>query len=249
MAEYFVKYPNLPEGRVTLAAAGDYKEIKEALANEGIKTLSFSNRILPDETKRHSDMLICHIGGEYIFCEPDINHDILKASGFSVLFSDRIKEKYPDDVKLNIAVSKSFYICNPKTADSLITVKLSATKKLYPVKQGYTKCSVCFVTENAVITEDPSIYEVLTGSEIDVLLISQGDIYLSEAHSGFFGGSSGKISRDILAVTGELKYHRDEKLIRQFCEKHGVKIKELKKGRITDIGGILPLKEKRIRLR
>lgn len=246
MKEQFLTYPNLPENKVTLAAVGDYPEIVEALNNEGIKAVSFRSKILPDETQNHADMLLCHIGDDRIFAAPEIDTSFLKKLGFTVYSSDGIASTYPDDVKLNAAVGKGFYIYNPKTIDNYLNDELILTGFIgIPVHQGYSKCSVCLLTENAVITEDPSIFKALQKTGIDVLLISQGDIYLSEKHSGFFGGSTGKINKDTLAITGELKYHKDADSIKNFCSKHGVKIKELKKGRIIDIGSILPLLEMR----
>lgn len=245
MKEVFVASPNLPKGKVTLAAVGDYPEIKEALNKEGIKTISFENKALSEEVCRHSDMLICHTGKNFLYCEPETDTEFLESLGFETEITDKLGGSYPDDVKLNVAISNSFFICNPKTADEYLTGELIIKGKIpYYVKQGYTKCSVCLVTENALITEDPSIYETLKDTSLDVLLISQGDIYLSAKHSGFFGGSSGKIAKNVLAVTGELKYHKDGERIRGFCEKYEVEIKELKKGKIIDVGGILPLKEK-----
>lgn len=245
MKESYIINPNLPEGKVTLAAAGGYPEIIEALNSEGIKTLSFENSILPEEICRHSDMHICHMGGKSVYCSPEADTVFLESHGFETEFTDKTGKSYPDDVKLNAAIGKDFFICNPKTVDERIIKKLiSDGKTPFYVNQGYTKCSVCFVTESAIITEDRSIYEALK-DRIDVLLISKGDIFLSDKHYGFFGGSSGKISKDTLAITGELKYHKDEGRIKSFCEKHLIKIKELNKGRIIDIGSILPLLEMR----
>lgn len=245
MKERFIEHPNLPEGRVTLAAVGNYPEIINSLNNGGIKTVSFESRTLPEEISRHSDMLLCHTGDNTLFCEPDADASYLKALGFIVNTTESLKNSYPDDVKLNLAVGKDFFICNPKTADSSVQNELIIKGKApFYVNQGYTKCSVCFITEDAIITEDESVYNALKNS-IDVLLISKGDIYLSDKHYGFFGGSSGKISKDTLAITGELKYHKDENRIRAFCEEHQIHIKELKKGRIIDIGSILPLTEMR----
>ncbi len=240
----FILTPNLPERRVTLAAAGNYPEIISALHGIGINTISLESKILPDEVSRHQDMLLCHIGENRAFLSPEISPDTLIKEGFSVQPGESLGSAYPFDVKLNVAVSRNFFIYNPKTADSSLVKELLGTgKRGIEAKQGYTKCSVCFVTENAVITEDPSVYEALKGTDIHTLLISKGDVYLSDTHYGFFGGAAGKIDSTTLAVTGELQHHTDGKKIQEFCNNHGVKILELTNGRITDIGGILPIKE------
>ncbi len=244
--EQFVKIPNSPEGKVTLAAAGDYPAITDALKNEGIKIISLKNNILPDEVSSHSDMLLCHTGENRIFIDPSQDADIFIREGFFAQKASPLSGKYPFDAGLNLAVSDNYFICNKKSADKYLHEHLSDSKKnVFYVNQGYTKCSVCFVACNAVITEDPSVAQALKETEIDVLLISKGDVYLSDKHYGFFGGSTGKLDKYTLAVTGEMKYHRDAEKIITFCKKHGVRIKELTKGRITDIGGILPLKEER----
>ena len=246
MTTDFLQYPNLPEGRVSLALAGNYPEIVSALEKEGIKILSFSSSILPEETASHQDMLLCHTGNEYIFIEPTQSPLQLEKEGFSVIKAHKAGAEYPEDVKLNTAVSKDFFVCNKKTCDKGLFAFLEKSGKApILVKQGYSKCSVCFVTENAVITEDEGIRDALRRQGTDVLFISKGDIFLSGKHYGFFGGSSGKIDKNLLAVTGELKFHRDGEKIKAFCAEHKVDILELKKGRIIDIGGILPLKEKR----
>lgn len=244
--EHFIKSPNCPEGKVTLAVAANYPEITAALKNEGIRVISLKNDVLSDEVSAHSDMLLCHTGDQEIFIDPSQNTDKFIYEGFNIQKVSPLFEKYPFDARLNIAAADNYFICNKKSADkNLYEFLLSCGKKPFYVNQGYTKCSVCFVTENAVITEDFSIASALKYSGIEVLVISKGDICLSDKHYGFFGGSTGKTDKYTLAVTGEMKYHSDAEKIIRFCEKHGVKIKELIKGRITDIGGILPLKEKR----
>lgn len=242
--EAFLKVPNLPESKVTLAAVGNYPVIKDALIKEGIRVLSLESNILPAEVSRHSDMLLCHIRENTVFSAPDIDKSILEKEGFSVIHTEILKNAYPDDVKLNCAVSDTFFICNKKTVDiSIHDMLIKQEKKPIYVNQGYSKCSVCFVTENAVITEDKGIFEALKNNGIDTLLISKGDIYLSDSHYGFFGGCTGKLGKNVLAVTGNLRYHKDRERISDFCKKYGVRIKELTKGRLSDIGGILPLKE------
>lgn len=239
----FISHPNLPENKITLAAVGNYPKIISSLQSMGIRTLSLESSILSTEVSRHQDILMCHTGENRIFLSPEINPEALENEGFTVITGEKIEKDYPRDVKLNVAVSRDFFICNPKTADaSLINELKNSGKREIHTNQGYTKCSVCFITENALITEDPSIYEALRGTDIAALFISKGDIYLSDEHYGFFGGSTGKIDKHTLAVTGELKYHKDGEKIKDFCKSHGIEILELTKGKITDIGGILPLK-------
>ena len=239
----FVTVPNLPEKRISLAAAGNYPVIISALKELGIRALSLESSILPSEVSRHQDMLLCHTGENRLFLDPSADKAPLENEGFSVLTGEEIGSTYPADVKLNVTVSRDFFIYNPKTADSSLINELKKSgKREIKTKQGYTKCSACLVTENALITEDPSIYEALKNTDIHTLLISKGDIYLSDTHCGFLGGSTGKIDKSTLALTGSLKYHSDGSKIRDFCLSHGVTILELTEGKIIDIGGILPLK-------
>ena len=238
----FITTPNLPDGKISLAAAGNYPEIIRALHNMGIRTLSLESSILPEEVSRHQDMLLCHTGENEIFLSPEFSPVSLTEEGFTVRHTAPLGDTYPHDVKLNVAVSRDFFVVNPKTADTALSEALTLSgRRAIPVKQGYSKCSLCMVTENAVITEDPSIYEALSSTDIDTLLISKGDIYLSDTHCGFFGGSTGKLSSDTLAVTGSLSTHRDGEKIKDFCKKHGVSILELTQNKIIDVGGILPL--------
>lgn len=240
----FVNYPNLPEGRIKLAAVGNYPGIIRALHLLGIKTVSLESDVLPEEISRHQDMLLCHTGENTIFLDPGQDKARLENEGFTVRTTAPLKSTYPGDALLNVAVGRDFFIYNPKSADpSLVSVLTESGKRPVKVKQGYTKCSVCIISENALITEDPSIYEALRDTGTDVLLISKGDIYLSDEHYGFFGGSTGKTDKYTLAVTGSLSHHSDGEKIKDFCKSHGVSILELTKGKITDIGGILPLTE------
>ena len=237
--------PNLPEKRISLAAVGNYPGIISALHTLGIDTLSFKSDILPSETARHQDMLLCHTGENRIFLAPDLSPDTLIKKGFSVKTGEEMGSTYPSDVKLNVAVSRDFFIYNPKTASDLLVAELiKLGKRGIAVKQGYTKCSVCFVTENALITDDESVYEAVKSADISTLLISKGDIYLSDTHYGFIGGATGKIDKTTLAVTGSLQYHSDGNKIKEFCKSHGVSVFELTDGRIIDVGGILPLKQR-----
>ena len=242
----FITVPNLPEAPVTLAAVCDNAPLTKALNALGVAAVCpVPNPILPEETARHADMLLCHTGGNVCFVSPEQTAlaERLRRDGFTVYFSAQPGTAYPNDIRLNAAVGRDFALGLIDRIDAGLAAYLRETgRTLIPVKQGYAKCGLCFVMEHAFITEDPSLAGALERRGADVLRIAPGDVYLSERHHGFFGGATGKIAPDRLAVTGSLARHRDGDRIRAFCAKHGVEVVELMNGRIIDIGGILPLK-------
>lgn len=239
----FVINPNLPDKKIALCAVQYDTKIITALHNMGIDTLSpEKDNNLSEEVNSHADMLLCHTGGNKIILAPSQRklYNELKLRGFEAAFSEELKECYPEDILLNVAVSKAFACGNFSFTSKILLENLSG-KALINVKQGYTKCSLCFVSEKAYITEDTSIATALKNHGYDVLLIEKGDIFLSEKHFGFFGGATGKISQNELAICGKLSTHRSCKEIVAFLREHNVTPVELFDGQIKDIGGILPL--------
>lgn len=241
-----LEIPNLPQKAVRTAvmqpcAAAD------RLRGMGLTVLSpVPNALLPAETACHADMLMCHAGGSAVFLEPAqaFLGTAMCFLGFGVHFSVPLGRAYPADVPLNVAVGKGFTLGNmPHVDPSLRAFLEQSGRRLIRVKQGYARCSLCFVAENAFITEDSGIAAALQKEGADVLLISAGTVALSKAHTGFFGGAAGLISPDTLAVNGRLDTHADGALITAFLKKYGVRALELTDGNITDIGGILPLTE------
>ncbi len=238
--------PNLPKREVRLAAvqAGPWAAVLEKY---GVRVLSPApETALPAETAGHADMLLCHAGGRTVFAAPSQTAlaEKLAVLGFEVRFSSPLGGEYPMDVRLNVSVCKTFALGNLKHAEpSLVSLLAQSGRRLLHTRQGYAKCSLCFVAENAFITEDTGIANVLRREGMEVLLISAGDVALSDAHTGFFGGASGLIAPDTLAVNGSLNTHRDADNIAAFLIKYGVRALSLSSGPVTDIGGILPLME------
>jgi len=111
------------------------------------------------------------------------------------------------------------------------------------VNQGYSKCSVCVINENAIITSDLGIAKKCDLFGIDVLVIDDSCISLNGVSHGFIGGSSGLISPELLAVNGNIKLHKNYDNISNFCNKYNVNIISLHCGEIEDIGSIICLTE------
>ena len=111
------------------------------------------------------------------------------------------------------------------------------------VNQGYSKCSICIVDENSIITSDNGIYNECIKHNIDCLLIRQGYIDLFNMDYGFIGGCSGLLCNDELSFYGDIKKHPDYKKILHFVKSKNKKIISLSDENLLDLGSIIPLKE------
>lgn len=149
--------------------------------------------------------------------------------------------KYPQCVKLNCTIIGNNIIGNFKYMDRKVK-SLLPNCNFINVNQGYAKCSTAIVSDNAVITSDVSIYNAAKENKIDCLKISEGHISLCDKYHGFIGGTCFKIDKNTLAFTGDITLHPDYINIKAFCKNYGVNLLSLTKMKLTDIGGIIPLK-------
>lgn len=243
----FIDNPNLPENDVTLAAVGkDYLQTVNSLENKGIHCLKINrNNSLPDYIGCHADMNIFHFGGNKLFCEKGITAGEYTSDFLIELISESTASEYPNDCLLNAVIIDDKLICNINSVSKNILRKAEINGlKIFEVNQGYTKCSICVLNENAVITDDISIYKSIQNYFNDVLLISKGSVRLDSKEYGFIGGATGKLGKYKLAFNGRLESHSDHNMIIDLLEKYNIEPIELSDDALTDIGSIIPLKEK-----
>lgn len=241
----FVKNPNLPTSKaVAVAINVRAGEAIKKLTDMGIHCIGISaDDRLPEPVKNHADIQLLHIGENGIFCQKE--HLFIGEVEKFLKMQEIAKEcsdKYPYDVLLNCTIIGDKLICNPKTAaKEVLEFAENCNMTVISVNQGYARCSVCVINENAIITDDESIYRAAGNFLNDVLLVSKNSIGLKGYNYGFIGGCSGKIDKDKIAFNGEIKYHSDHKAIFDFLNKYEIEPVELKKGRLEDIGGIIPI--------
>ena len=242
----FVDEPNLPESKVRTIICGEYcDELCHFLKSRNIEMFKVTPNLDIDEaTATHVDMLAIHLGKNVVLVDLEQYElaEALTKIGADILFNDvPVKGDYPDDIRLNFAIMGKRIFGNIKYCDSKILQRLK-DYEIYNCKQGYCKCSCLVIDENALITDDKSIYNVATANGVDCLLISKGDVVLPGHEYGFIGGASGKISKDEILFFGDITKHRDYKKIADFIEKHGCKMISLDFP-LTDFGGMIPLRE------
>ncbi len=243
----YVDKPNLPQSKVmTVAISCKAGESITKLNEMGIKTIEIPYDLrLPEPVNSHADLQILHIEKNNIFCQ---NEHLCKGESFANFNMNKILQtagdKYPNDVRLNCAIISDKIICNTKTiAPEILNYAYDSGLNIIHVNQGYTKCSVCIVNENAIITDDESVFTAAQNFFDDTLFISKNSILLKGYNYGFIGGCCGKIDKDKIVFNGEIESHNDYKKIIDFLARNNVECIELKKGRLEDIGGILPLTE------
>ena len=242
-----IEIPNLPNKKVSLAALGEeFEDIGSALKNRGVEVISVP--ILPLYSryeKSHADLRIHHLGGKDImlYKEDEVLYKALSDKGFNIHFAKRsLSGMYPECAGLNALRIGNILLCSEKSIDP--ELKREAEKQNLEIiytAQGYSRCAAAIVSENAVITSDPSIYSALEG-RVDVLKISKGHIRLADTCDGMIGGASFMIDKDLLTFCGDIKAHPDFESIGKFLEKHGVDYICLTNKKLQDIGTAVVLK-------
>lgn len=244
----FIITPNIPRGDVKRALIGEnHEETALFLDRLGIKTdIIKRNSDFDAETANHADMLASYLGnGEFVFSQSDGVTDKLKNEfGARVTIEKGGHAPYPYDVALNACFIGDKLICNSKHLSKKIHEHcIENGIEIIHTNQGYSKCSVCVVSENAVITIDIGIACLLNNYQIDVLFVSSKGIYLSEVHNGFIGGASALIGEKTLFFNGDIKKHPNYSDIKGFLNKHNIEHIYDDKLKLTDFGGLIPYLE------
>ena len=180
----------------------------------------------------------------HIIVQKNINKnfkEILKSNNIKYILSkNSLSNTYPNDIILNSLILENYFIHNLKFSDENL-LKSQNLKTKINVSQGYTKCSILPVRNNALITSDKGIFEALKDYNFDILLLPPGDILLPSLNYGFIGGTGGMISNDKMAFFGDLDSYNWGEEIKKFLYKYDVSPIALRKGKLIDRGSLLTL--------
>lgn len=251
MGTVCIREPNLPHGRVTLAAvSGKAVKAAKALERLGVAVLSVDEcPALPEPIFSHPDMLCHPLGGRDVLVARgnDNLREKLRREGFLPAETrERLCGVYPEDILLNAARIGDLCFGSQKCEEKLQRVCREKNIRFIPVRQGYAKCSTVVVSQRAILTADPSIAKAAEACGVDVLRVRAGYVELPGYSYGFLGGACGKLSQDVLAFAGDLSQHPDSDAITAFLRNYHIAPLSLYGGALMDIGGILPLREEEI---
>ena len=214
--------------------------LKEAFSIHGVALVEIGTcNSLQVPVAHHIDMMALPISDK-LLVTPETKFLKAHFPGKEIVVTEEhISPKYPGDVLLNAVWLPDYLICNTNTvAKEILQMAYEQGKTLIHVNQGYTKCSICIVSDNAIITEDESIYEACKDN-LDVLLIRKGEVELPGYEYGFIGGASA-LTSDTVYFFGNIENHSDHEAIQQFIALHNKRIVSLSKTeKLLDIGGII----------
>lgn len=246
----YIINPRLPENPVsTVVISGENKRIIEQIGLLGINTITTNaDDRLQEQVQYHADMQMCHLNGNRtVVLKKDILKDKMTDLGFNV--TETLSEPmptYPSDILCNALILNQMLIAKLDSIDN--TIIDFATKEgmiIINVAQGYSACATAVISNNAAITADSGIHKALTDKGMDILKIKNNGIELNGYDTGFIGGCCGLIDKDKILFTGKIDSHTDSDIIKEFLNKHKMRIVELDNDRLIDIGGITPILEHR----
>ncbi len=195
----------------------------------------------------HPDMQIHFISSDFAVVAPyvyEYYRNILPASITLIKGDKDPQNTYPGDCAYNVAKMGNKIIGNHKYTDfKIMEVYRNMGYEFINVKQGYTKCNMCIVDENSVITEDKGLYNTLTPYGFDVLLLNTHSIKLNGFDYGFIGGATGFIKPACLGFLGNLSLHPEEKQIKNFLKERNVDIISLLLTDFFDFGSLMYLND------
>lgn len=241
--------PFIPQGKAHLAIidgrAGN--EIKENLTSYGLNVIQTCKcEELYESISYHPDIVMHPLTPKKIIVAPnvyDYYNEILSFYDIKVVKGEKkLGRNYPENIAYNVARISRYAIHNTKYTDEKLKFYIEKEGiDFINVKQGYSKCSLAIIREDAAITSDPSIYKKLKKYGVDVLLINEGFIELPDLNYGFIGGATGMFSRKELFLSGKINEHPNSIEINNFLKKYNIKPIFLSDKRIIDIGSIITL--------
>ena len=163
-----------------------------------------------------------------------------------------VGKKYPETVPYNAVGIGNLLIHNLNHTDETI---LSSYENHINVNQGYTRCNLLALNENAFITSDVGIFNAVNSQQstvnslypheshvetyvrTSILYIDPKQIKLEGQKNGFFPGCCG-VWKNNLIVCGSTKNLKEKAELDKFLKENNFNLIELYDGELIDVGSI-----------
>ncbi len=109
----------------------------------------------------HPDLQIHFLEDNYAICAPEVYCHYMEILPKEIKLEkgNKFLEKgYPGNCAYNIARVGDYVLCNTRYADETILAWYKEKNyKIIHINQGYSKCNICIMSENEILTEDIGI--------------------------------------------------------------------------------------------
>ena len=196
-----------------------------------------NDNFMPSPISHHPDSLCFYDNGKLIIPKNyTYGYDLFNKHNIVFEMTNESEgQEYPHDTLVNGFVCNNILFCGKYISNNVLKYAKNNNYTIVFVKQAYAHCST-IVLDNALITQDTSIYNSAIKHNIDSLLIPQGNISLPGYNEGFIGGSCMIIKNNVIFY-GDISKHPSYNIISSFLQNKGISIKYVKNLPLTDFGG------------
>ncbi len=211
---------------------------KKMLLEMGYKIIETKhNHRINDSTATHPDMQFVLIDTYKAYvCDNMYEYYKHELPNFELKSVSDIFSPYPNDCKLNFSIIGN-YCFAAIHQKSLIPIKY----KIIPVKQGYIKCNISILNENAFITSDKGIINEALKYGFRAYYLPSDEISLKGYKNGFWGGCSGLIGKNIMFFNGNIERLTCYSELINILNKEKIEPIYPSDVSLCDIGSIIPL--------
>lgn len=223
------------------------KEIESNLEKLGLKIIkTIKCNEVDDSIAYHPDIVIHPLDHNTLIIAPNVfeyYEEKLSNMGIKLIKGEKyLDSKYPEDIAYNVGRLRGIAVHNFKHTDEILKYYLKKQNiDFVNVNQGYSKCSLAIVGEEAGITADYPMYKKLTSLGYKILLIESGHVLLEGQKYGFIGGTIGNLSNRETIISGSLDEHPNKDEILNFFKKNNTELIFLSQKKLLDIGTIITL--------
>ncbi len=215
---------------------------KAALRNHGFFVLCTTPvGEINNALSTHPDIQIHFLNSNTAICEPTTYSYYKKLMpGHIRLISgkSRCTSTYPKDCAYNVTRIGQHIFANTGSADATLLDYYQKEKfKIHHVRQGYTKCNTCIISDQSVITEDVGLHNIFIENNIRSFLIENGGVALEGYQYGFIGGASGSDGKNVY-FSGLIEGHPWGDEIKRFIKEEGKEVFSLSKDKLRDNGSM-----------
>ncbi|MBE5039622.1 hypothetical protein INF28_03985 [Oscillospiraceae bacterium DSM 107454] len=230
---------------ITIINSHTPEKMRLTLEQAGCKIISSSMvPQLNDATATHPDMQIHAVNDNTAFCAPECfayYRRVLPKRIHLIAGNTRLKGTYPFNCAYNVARVGNYVFCNTESVDPLLIQWYRTNRKIIiPIRQGYAKCNLCPLSDEAFLTEDRGIYNTVIKQNLPVkcFLLPAGEVILDGYPYGFIGGASGGF-KEILFWYGNPEYCSFYSQLEKLMQTYHISNISLYDMPLYDLGGII----------